>query len=155
MGMCFLVLAINWTYGIEKRVPLWFGGLVLVAYAFFFVANGLNQLTFGTLQGKLIARDRRGGLLLYSNLIGVGVAITAVILLLPRWLSATAAHFDWIFGFTAACFLSSTLIVLRLKEKAVDSPQNKAGRMLQVAAFWQCFRNDRHLRGFSFLTTRR
>ena len=152
MGICFLVLAVNWTFGFEKRVPLWFGGLFLVAYAFFFVANGLNQLTFGTLQGKLIAPDRRGGLLLYSNLIGVGVAITAVVFLLPRWLSATEAHFDWIFGFTAACFLSSTLIVLRLKEKAVDSPQKAAGRTVQIAAFWQCFKNDRHLRGISVVS---
>ena len=152
MGICFLVLTVNWTFGFEKRVPLWFGGLFLVAYAFFFVANGLNQLTFGTLQGKLIAPDRRGGLLLYSNLIGVGVAITAVVFLLPRWLSATEAHFDWIFGFTAACFLSSTLIVLRLKEKAVDLPQKAAGRTVQIAAFWQCFKNDRHLRGISVVS---
>ena len=146
MGLCFLVLACNWEFGTEQNVPLWFGGLFLAAYAVFFVATGLNQLSFGTLQGKLIPYNRRGSLLLCSNLIGVAVAITAVLVFLPGWLSASTARFDWIFGFTAACFLVSTVFVLVLRESKgpIASPGQHA--TFGSREFWRHFHEDAHLR---------
>jgi predicted MFS family arabinose efflux permease len=146
MGLCFLLLAFNWEFGTGQKVPFWFGGLFLVAYAVFFIATGLNQLSFGTLQGKLIPYNQRGSLLLCSNLIGVAVAITAVLVFLPRWLSASIARFDWIFGFTAVCFLISTLLVLGLRE--TKGPASPIGRQAKFRSreFWSHFREDVHLR---------
>jgi len=85
-------------------------------YFLFFCATGLNQLGFGTTQGKLIPPHLRGRLMLASNVIGAIIAISLAAWLLPKWLEGNTIQVNWIFGFAAFAFVLSALSVVGLKE---------------------------------------
>lgn len=86
-------------------------------YFVFFCATGLNQLVFGTTQGKLVPPHLRGRLMLASNVIGAVIAISLAAWLLPKWLTGNTILVDWIFGFAAFAFVLSALSVIGLKER--------------------------------------
>jgi hypothetical protein len=87
----------------------WLPLAFLVLYAIFFTAIGVNQLSFNTLQGKLIPVNRRGRLLLVSNTIGAATAIVCALLLLPNWLHDAAPRFDLVFCFCGVLFALSAI----------------------------------------------
>ena len=151
MGSCFLLLAVTWGMSISETVPLWFGWLFLAAYGAFFIATGLNQISFGTLQGKLIPAHRRGRLLLASNVVGVVLAVLAVGLLLPGWLAGPTGQFQLIFGFTGSCFIASAALILWVDERAdgVQSPlPTGPGRLSRTLVH---LRTDRQLQKISIV----
>lgn len=76
MAWPFLLLSIIWA-ALEDRRQAWLPPLFLLLYFLFFSATGLNQLAFGTLQGKLIRPQRRGRLLGVSGIAGSVVAVAA------------------------------------------------------------------------------
>jgi len=118
----------------------------LAFYFLFFCATGLNQLGFGTTQGKLIPPTLRGRLMLTSNVIGAIVAIALVALLLPIWLNEDNFSVYWIFGFAAFTFLASTIFVLNLRE----TPDDAGDPHVHVFQFFKqsvrVFRDDHQFR---------
>lgn len=115
-------------------------------YFLFFCATGLNQLGFGTSQGKLIPPHLRGRLMLASNVIGAIIAISLAATLLPRWLQGNAIQVNWIFGFAALSFVLSAMTVIGLQEKR-DRTEKKAFSPKKL--FWESYlvvRNDHRFR---------
>src|SRR5690606_40195167 len=76
MAVPFYVLAILW-WTIDNRQQFWMVALFLCLYVVFFAIAGLNQLSNGTVQGKLIRPDRRGRLLSLAGIVGSITAITS------------------------------------------------------------------------------
>jgi hypothetical protein len=96
------------------------GGFLLL-YALFFTFTGLNQLSFGTIQGKLIRPDRRGRLISLAGTVGSIPAILCAWFLLPRWLAMPEVGFGYVFGFTGIGFVAAGLMCLAVVELA-DHP---------------------------------
>ena len=121
MSASFLFLAVAWPTGPGVYAKL-FPWLFLVIYAFFFTCTGLNHLAMGALQGKLVGTTLRGRLMLVSNVVGTGTAITAALLLLPYWLDAHTANYRALFGFVGMCFAVSACCSFLLAEPADEQP---------------------------------
>ncbi len=126
MGGAFLILAL-----LFARDEVWIvvrrRELFLFVYAIFFVFTGLGQVAFGTLQGKLLPAALRGRLMLVASLVGAVLAVSAVLLLLHRWLTAAGGDFAAIFGFTGCCFLLAGGSALLARERP-DTGQPRAGQ---------------------------
>ena len=124
----------------------WMPVVFLICYLLFFAATGVNNVSLGTLQGKLIHATRRGRLLLTANVIGAVTAIIAVMLLMPLWLHDDVQMFDRIFGFTALCFAVSAMTMLLVKEPADNLKEKPKSPAHIVGAAWQTFRTDKNFR---------
>ncbi|NOY41307.1 MAG: MFS transporter [Planctomycetes bacterium] len=145
MASVFLLLSGLW-WGVGTSVPWWMPGLFLVLYLMFFVVTGINNLAFGTLQGKLIGVTRRGRQMLVANVTGSVAAIGAVMIFLPGWLTPVGGRFEMIFGFTAICFyLAAGLVLLLAEPKDTYSEAGRGVRHL-FAASWEIVRTDRNFR---------
>ena len=72
----------------NNHYPVWMAALFLFLYFSFFCIGGIYQLSFGTLQGKLIRPTRRGRLLLTSTFWGTIPAIVVTVWLLPAWIGS-------------------------------------------------------------------
>jgi len=145
MASMFLLLSVMW-WQVGSPVPWWMPGLFLLAYFAFFVATGINNLAFGTLQGKLIGVTRRGRLLLVANVTGAATAIIAVALLMPAWLTPEGGRFEMIFGFTALCFFVAAVLVLLLSEPQDNFSEPSRGARHLFASAWEIVRTDRNFR---------
>ncbi|GAA4423793.1 MFS transporter [Bremerella cremea] len=126
MSVAFAALAAMFIPGVESAI----GKSAMVVgflgfYFLFFCATGLNQLGFGTTQGKLIPPHLRGRLMLASNVIGAVIAISLAAWLLPKWLQGNNIQVHWIFGFAAFSFIGSAISVMGLKERR-DQVERKA-----------------------------
>lgn len=121
MSIPFAVLAIV-SCAVKGNYPSWFAWLYLGLYFSFFVFGGLNQLSFGTLQGKLIRPTRRGALLWLSSFFGMIPAIGFTLWLMPVWLRSDPPAFDRIFAMVAVCLFFSALTVLLAKESVDATP---------------------------------
>jgi len=118
MACSFLSLSIIWL--VSGDVCHWWNpGVFLAIYALFFMSVGVNQISFVTLQGKLIRVTHRGRLLLVANVGGAACAVIFALCLLPYWLQ-DEGHFGLIFGFAGSCFALSALAAMGLSE----SPDN-------------------------------
>jgi len=71
---------------VEMHHARWMAVVFLLLYAVFFSIYGLYQLSFGTVQGKLVRPTRRGLLLLISAFWGALPAMALAIWLMPGWL---------------------------------------------------------------------
>jgi len=111
MAAVYLVLSGIWRIA-GTGVHWWMPLLFLVCYFLFATATGINYLSFGTLQGKLVRVTRRGRLLLAENVLGATSAIIAVLLLMPYWLTPEGGRFDMIFGFSGICFAIGAFVLL-------------------------------------------
>jgi hypothetical protein len=129
----------------------WMPVVFMVCYLCFFIATGIHNLSLGTLQGKLIHATRRGRLLLASNVIGAICAITAVAVLMPRWLTPVGGLFDRIFGFTAICFAAGSLILLLLVEPNDDYRESNQGVRRLFASSLQLVRTDPDFRRLAWV----
>ncbi len=156
MALPFLTLSAIWFTLDEKRQP-WLPGVFLVLYVLFFIANGLNQLSFGTLQGKLIRPERRGRLMALSGLLGSISSITCAWFLLQHWLKQADGGFGYIFGFAGLGFFAAALCSTAIAEPA-DVPAGPSHQWTNhFRSAWNVFRDDREFRraaiaGMLFIT---
>lgn len=120
--------------------------LYLVLYAAFFMAIGVNQLAYNTLQGKLIQPAHRGRLLMIADFVGASTAVLCALTLLPRWLREEDADFQWIFGFSTILFALSSLTAWVLSEEADDYHEPPRPLLEPFAAAWRILRDDANFR---------
>lgn len=114
----------------------------LILYAAFFMAVGVNQLTYNTIQGKLIRVTHRGRLLMVADFVGAMSAVFFALTLLPRWLREDGADFQWIFGFSTMLFGISSLTawIIREQPDAHDQPPQPLWKPFVIA--WRTLRED-------------
>ncbi|MAG93385.1 MAG: hypothetical protein CMJ48_06510, partial [Planctomycetaceae bacterium] len=145
MGVPFVVMAVGWFASADKRAG-WLPAAFLGVYSLFFMATGLNQLTFGTVQGKLIRPDRRGRLMSFSGVVGSVISIIAAWFLLRRWLDAGELGFAYIFAFTGLGMIVAGGAALGVVEPpdAADGRQRRPIDHLHSA--WRVFRDDADFR---------
>lgn len=145
MSLTFGVLAIV-NYVVAGNYPSWLAWLYLGLYFTFFVLGGLNNLSFGTLQGKLIRPTRRGALLWISSFFGTIPAIAITLWLMPGWLKSDPPSFDRIFAVVAVCLFISALIVLFVKEPADKTPSKRPKTDGTIREVIKVLRADANLR---------
>lgn len=123
MALIFGGLAAIWLVPGLASSPL-AAFLFLLLYAMFFMVIGVNQLTYNTLQGKLIRATRRGRLLMLADTVGATSAVVCAVVLLSQWLTPDKVDAVRIFGFSAFLFSFSTITAMLLKETpdTVDLP---------------------------------
>ncbi len=148
MAVPFLTLSAVWFVLDDKRA-VWLPAAFLVLYFLFFTANGLNQLVFGTLQGKLIRPHRRGRLMGLAGTFGAIPAIFCAWFLLQKWVALPDGGFGYIFAFTGFGFLAAAMVTTVIVE-----PADQQGRVKQRRArhlfrdAWQTLQSDHDFRNF-------
>jgi hypothetical protein len=131
--------------------------LYLLLYALFFMAIGVNQLTYNTLQGKLIRPTYRGRLLMVADVIGATTAVVCALTLLPLWLPddrGTAiegsplpeANFAAIFGFSTALFWIASGMSWLLREEPDHQEESRRGVTDVFIGAWTTLRDDPNFR---------
>ncbi|QDU41331.1 Major Facilitator Superfamily protein [Maioricimonas rarisocia] len=147
MAIPFLLLSGIWN-SLEVKQQPWLPPLFLVLYLIFFSLTGLNQLAFGTVQGKLIQVQHRGRLMGVAGIIGSVAAVTAAWFLLKPWLGlANGEGFTYVFAFNGIAFLIAGLIASTCREPAdayVEVPKRRLRD--HVIRAWQVYRGDRTFR---------
>ncbi len=128
----------------EIQGRIWMAALFMALYAAFFVVYGVYQLSFGTVQGKLIRPNRRGKLLLISTFWGSVPAMIFALWLLPGWLKED--RWGYVFAFVAVCFFLSGLITLLLREPADRSDQKRSHPLRGLIEVPQVLYHDANLR---------
>jgi hypothetical protein len=145
IGVPYLLLAGVWL-GMAGEGPAWIAGLFMVLYFGFFVFYGLYQVSFGTVQGKLIRPTRRGQLLWGSTFWGLFPTILFCGWLMPGWLAKPVPGYGYLFLFVGGSFVLSAGIVLLLAEPAGNTspkPIQPKGNLREALAV---LRGDAHLR---------
>lgn len=147
MTLIFAALTTIWLVPgiIKPHVGLvtWLIPLVyLVLYAVFFMAVGVNQLTYNTIQGKLIRVSHRGRLLMIADSIGATSAVIFAITLLPQWLREDSADFQWIFGFSTLLFGISSLTAWAIREQPDSHQQPPQSFWKPFVTAWRTLRKD-------------
>ncbi|NNJ24481.1 hypothetical protein LzC2_05380 [Planctomycetes bacterium LzC2] len=104
----------------------------LLLYGLFFVATGLNQLGFSTLQAKLIPPHRRGRLIAAGGVLGSIAAVTVAYGFLAGWRVEGPGSFAAPFAATAAGMLISSTLVLFVREAPDDGAGNRGSRRFSV-----------------------
>lgn len=147
MAAPFLLLAVIWM-SLDQQRQWWLPPLFLLLYFVFFSMNGLNQLTFNTIQGKLIPPYRRGRLLGVGGVLGAIFAVTAALLLLRPWMALPDnAGFGPVFLFNGSAFAAAGLLILGCAEPADESDGGPAGSIRQkFSAAWDVYVHDREFR---------
>jgi len=146
MSLPFLALGIV-QYFWGANPPAWFPAFFLLAYTIFFCLHGVNQMSFNTIQGKLIRPNRRGHLMMLVGYFGSPAAVLMAWLLLRPWTQTDPPQYAAIFLFTGTAFLLASLTLGRLQEVA-DPVVNRSAidmrrRFRDAAA---AIRHDVHLR---------
>ena len=152
MGAPFLVLSAIWFLLAEKR-QWWLPAVFFLLYVLFFVAAGLNQLCFGTVQGKLIRAERRGRLIGISGGVGALASILCAWILLGQWLALPDGGYGHIFGFTGIAFVAAGLVCAAVFEPADEPTEKVRPRQNQFRDAWTLVRRDRNLRRVAIVGT--
>ncbi len=149
MAVAFLTLAaVWWQYGAAG--PSWMATFFLTVYAVFSMVYGLNQLSYGTLQGKLISIASRGRLISWSVPIGSWLAVLFAWWLMGDWLRMADGGFTFIFGFTGILFVVAAGCLPWLVERPDEHP--KLTSSTQSKAFrgaWEVLLHDANYRRFA------
>ena len=127
--------------GMTFRGP-WAVGVFLTLYGLFFVATGLNDLGFSTLQAKLVRPHRRGELVAAGGIAGSLVAVAAAVTWLRDWHATGPGDFVAAFAAAAAAMAAAGLVLLAVREPG-DAPGTGRGRpRASVAEAWAVLRED-------------
>ncbi len=146
MALSFLTLSAIWLATPEPK-PSWMPAAFLFFYALFFISTGVNQIAFGTVQGKLIRVNRRGRLLLMASMFGGFCSIVAALTLMPLWIrNDGASQFGLVFGFAGICFAGSAVASLFLKEEKDNYRQPEQSFFDPFVAAVATVRSDKNLR---------
>jgi hypothetical protein len=145
MGTPFLVLAAVWAV-VGSAPPHWMAGLFLALYFAFSCCHGVNQLSYSTLQGKLIPTRLRGRLLALSLPLGSGLAIVFAWWLMGDWLQRADGGFTYIFGFTGLCFVLGAVLTNFVDEEPDAKPLVARRVAHPFAEAWDVLRTDRNFR---------
>jgi MFS family permease len=151
MAVPFLGLSVIWFSLTEKR-QAWLPAVFLLLYFIFFSITGLNQLVFGTIQGKLIRAERRGRLMAISGTVGSVAAIGCAWFLLQRWLAFSDGGFGYIFGFTGIGFVVSGLLSLAIVEPADQSTGQEHASHNHFRDAWSIIRHDADFRRLAIVS---
>lgn len=148
MAAPFLTLSAVWFWlGSDSQSPvLWLPALFLALYVVFFSTTGLNQMTFATIQGKLIRPNRRGRLMALSGTLGAAFAIPCAWFLLPGWLELADGGYGFIFGFTGIGFVVAGLVTCAVVEPADRIDSAPPGSNNHFRSAWNVLRRDRDFR---------
>lgn len=148
----FLVLAGLW-WSLGGRSRPWLPVVFLALYFGFSVLYGLQQLSQGTVQGKLIRPTRRGRLLWVAQLLGLPPVVVLMSWLMPQFLAEPQTGFVRIFFFAGVSFLVSGLLAQglweqpgRTAEEAAEARRIVGGLRAGLAESWQVLRRDGNLR---------
>ncbi|MCG6156774.1 MFS transporter [Rubinisphaera margarita] len=129
------------------REPMpWLPVVFLILYAMFFATTGVNQLSFNTLQGKLIRPHRRGRLMSLAGMAGSLVAMAGAWFFLADWLALPDGRgFARIFGVTSLCFLLSSFLLWFVHEPRGERGQAEShpGRLFRNV--WRTLREQRSM----------
>ncbi|MGB0738540.1 MAG: hypothetical protein ACPGXX_00620 [Planctomycetaceae bacterium] len=100
-------------------LPESFAIVFLLAYVVFFGLHGVNEMSAGTVLGKLIPPARRGRLQAAAAILGTGCAVTTALLLLRPWLNAEGQRpFGNIFLFVGSMMMLASVVTRFLREPA-------------------------------------
>ncbi len=151
MAGTFAALALVWWSGIwraaDGSVHGWMIWVFLALYACFFATLGCNQLALQTVQGKLIAANRRGMLFTLATLFGAPLAIAAVMVTMPGWLAREDGGFGSIFFTSAILFGFAAIAAWLLLEESPDTPRGSNGSVQdQLVETWHVLRDDSRCR---------
>ncbi len=157
MAVPFLILSALWLWlgwlGVPRTDQWWLPVVFLVLYAVFFSMTGLNQLSFSTLQGKLIQANRRGRLMTVAGIIGSGCAIVCAWFLLPAWLQREGGGFGLIFAVTGLGFVLSGSIGLLVQEPADTLPARHVPPLREYfRRAWETYQGDADFRRLAWCT---
>ncbi len=143
MSVPFLVLAVLW-YSVKNKHQPAMTVAFLGLYLTFFAFNGLMQMSFGTVQGKLIRPDRRGRLIAIAGILGSVGAVSAALLLMRNWLALPEVRgYTWIFAFTGGGFALAALLTTGIWEPADPEVHTPHRSLLHhIRAAWQVWAND-------------
>ncbi len=145
MSIPFLTMSVIW-FSIEQKRQSWLPIVFLFLYFFFFCMNGINQLAYGTVQGKLIRADRRGRLMSLSGIAGSILSVTCLWFFLQTWLERADGGFGLIFGFAGAGFVVGGLFISLLNEPSDEPVPTRSAVFDHFRNAWQIFRHDRNFR---------
>jgi len=120
MGLPFLALAAIWHVVGGASPPAWMAGAFLVLYGVFSCCHGVNQLSYSTLQGKLVPVRFRGRLMSLATFSGSAAAIAFAWWLMGDWLLLPGGGFTYIFGFTGVLFAIAAALALTIREHPDD-----------------------------------
>ncbi|WP_197452162.1 MFS transporter [Rosistilla carotiformis] len=146
MAICFALLAVG--FRLMDAHPVGLQVFFIAIYAIFFVATGMTQVLFHTLQGKLIPAGDRGRLLLVTNVVGVTAAVGAVWICMPAWVTAEGVEFHWLFATSSVAFFVAAAIAWCVDEPAVivETPAAVKGIRARYAEAVLPFREDSNFR---------
>lgn len=147
----FALLSLLWWSGIwrsaDGSIHGWMVWVFLAIYAGFMVALGCNQLALQTVQGKLVAANRRGLLFTTATVLGAPLAIAAVMLTMPAWLAREDGGFGSIFAASAIMFVFAAVAAGVLLKESPDLLDNVSQSFRQqLAESWHVLRDDSHCR---------
>lgn len=150
MALVFLTLAtVWWHYGADP--PSWMALAFLALYATFSAAHGINQLSYGTVQGKLVSINNRGRLMSWSLPTGATLAVLFAWWLMGSWLAKSDEGFTWIFGFTGVCFALGAALALLLREpRDASLSKDKTVTLPRFNAI-SVLRHDANFRRFAYV----
>jgi hypothetical protein len=145
MAFCFLGLTSLWLVpglAAQSLAPVYF----LLLYALFFSAIGINNLTYNTIQGKLIRPTWRGRLLMIADFAGASLAVVCAIVLLMQWLHEDHADYAAIFGFTTTLFAAASVMSWFMKEQPDNYNEPARGITEVFAAAGRTIAHDANFR---------
>ncbi|MBX3411505.1 MAG: MFS transporter [Pirellulales bacterium] len=146
MGVPWLVLALFLNYH-GTTPPAWLAPVFLIIYTLFGVSNGINQISYNTVQGKLIRAEHRGRLLALAAIVGAITAIGLTWWFLGDWLDDPAGGFDSIFAFCGIVFVISGISAMFCAEPKDDAPLDQASGIREsLADAWSILRDDKNFR---------
>jgi hypothetical protein len=151
MTLCFLGLTSLWLIPAASSHAL-AAVLFLALYGLFFAAIGVNQLTYNTIQGKLIRPTWRGRLLMLADFIGASSAMICAVLLLRQWLHEERADYAAIFGFTTILFAAASVMSWFLKERPDDHFEPYRGVTHVFQAAWRTVSEDANFRRLAIVS---
>lgn len=151
MTLCFFGMTGLWLVP-DLSASLLSPVLFLALYGLFFAAMGVNQLTYNTIQGKLIRPTRRGLLLMLADFVGASAAMICAAVLLMQWLHDDGADYAAIFGFTTALFAAASVMSWLLHEQPDDHFEPARGVAHVFQAAWRTLAEDHNFRRLAIVS---